>query len=681
MLRPERMAVASVICKKTDVETLLEALSSFGEFHIEETEENTSTADYSQEIQKAEESYSNVSELIKQLSQEKPGPLDFFKPPQKPTITQVTAENWQALAESTDQQISTLKKQVDDLNTSLSSLQEKTAQLNNVKKMITIIDEKHGDLEATQNLELIHVTAASIPIKDFEQLKNELAKYPVFLNNVALTNDCYFLSVAVPSKEGSEVDKILRAHHAEIYSIPKDLPHNNKDALKEVNSRLKDAEEKEKGISSSLHKLGVENRNNLPVWKENTENTLALLYGKDRTLQSGRLATIKGFVPKNKMAKLDEKVHSLLGEKAIVLTAEPEKGDEPPTSLRNNRFIKPFESITGLYGLPKYSEVDPTPILAFSFPIIFGLMFGDVGDGAILLLMGIIGFLILKKGGFKNLFAVLAMCGVAAIIFGFVYGESFGNPFGTPLWFDPFYKNPLTGDYPNVFRFLIAALYIGVAQIVLGISLEMTNYIINHRVGEALVRALPKLLFYGGCVYVISVYGLNLGAWFAGPAEFFIILPFFVMVLANPLYVTLGHRPAVTVSPEAMEDGEMAIEAQESSFSQSLFDGGDLMIRLLSNTVSYSRILALLTAHWALLLAFTQLNILVGGGALGFLMIAVGNALVLTLELLVVFIHTLRLHFYEWFSKFYGGSGKQFHPYKQSFVCTDVHLNAKKEEA
>jgi V/A-type H+-transporting ATPase subunit I len=130
-----------------------------------------------------------------------------------------------------------------------------------------------------------------------------------------------------------------------------------------------------------------------------------------------------------------------------------------------------------------------------------------------------------------------------------------------------------------------------------------------------------------------------------------------------------------------MEETELDVEEHKGSFSQSLFDGGDIIIRFLSNTISYSRILALLTAHWALLLAFTQLNFLVGGGALGFLMIIVGNVLVLTLELLVVFIHTLRLHFYEWFSKFYAGTGTGFHPFKQNFVYTKVVINGKGKRA
>src|SRR5208337_4172481 len=149
MLRPERMTFTSIICVRKDVESVLEALSSFGKFHIEEIPENVSLLENSQEIQKAEESLSNANDLIKQLSQEKPSALDLFRADQ-PNRTQVTSENWQALAESTSQKVSKLKLEVEGLNTSLSSLREKTAQLNSVKKTLTIFDTNHVDIEAVQ---------------------------------------------------------------------------------------------------------------------------------------------------------------------------------------------------------------------------------------------------------------------------------------------------------------------------------------------------------------------------------------------------------------------------------------------------------------------------------------------------------------------------------------------------
>ncbi len=114
------MTSTSIICVKKDVEPILEALSNFGEFHIEQTaQDNAGLTDYNQSIQKVEGSLADVNVLINQLIKEKSSLLSIFKLPQ-PTKTQVTAENWQALLEDTSQKISTLKKETDSLNEALS---------------------------------------------------------------------------------------------------------------------------------------------------------------------------------------------------------------------------------------------------------------------------------------------------------------------------------------------------------------------------------------------------------------------------------------------------------------------------------------------------------------------------------------------------------------------------------
>lgn len=666
------MEVASVICVKQDVERLLEALRDFGEFHIEESAE-AGPVEYNQEIQESEESLSSVNELIKQLSQEKTGLLDIFKATE-PTRTTVTVENWQVLSESTSQHILTLKKQVDELNSSLSTLQEKTGQLSNIKRMLTIINENHGDLEAIQNLQAIHVTAACVPSKYFEALKADLAKFPLILSQSVLTKDTHFVNIAIPSSKGPDMEKIVKAHHAEIFSIPKDLPHNTKDALKEVDNRLKETDEKEKSISKSLHNLGVEHKNNLPVWKETIENILAMLNAKKKMLESGRLATIKGFIPKKSMPAFDQKVRSVLGEKAIIMQNDQYKEEDLPTKISNNRFVKPFEVITKLYGLPKYGEVDPTPFMAISFPILFGLMFGDMGHGLILLGGGLaVGMLVKKNEGIKNMAYIMAMCGLAATIAGALFGEFFGKelPPPFPLWFRPF-------AVTNIFDFLVFALIIGVIQIMSGLALEMVNFILKHDMVDAILTSIPKMAFYLGGVTLLLVYKLNLGLWLSGPV-LLLIVPFILIVFAKPAFLA-ATKPRVAHTAVSLP------EEQPEPIGQRIFESGDFMTRLLSNSISYARILALLMAHWALLLVTYTVAALIGGPT-GFgliitgIVVVGGNMFVIAFEGLIVFIHTLRLHFYEWFSKFYGGTGTEFHPYKQNFVYTDLKINGSEKTA
>ena len=667
------MTDASIICVRQDVESVLQALSTFGEFHIEQATDDIPISDYGASIQKAEESLANINELKKQLNREKTGLFDIFKE-QSPIKVLVTEENSQALSESTGQKVSELKKQVDEINNVLSTVKEKIAQLNHFKEMLTTLDSLNTDLSAVTEMERIYVVIARVPSKKIDSLKKAVSDLPIILQSSKLTKENEFVYLAGPSKRSTEIDKMLRLHNAEIFVVPEDFQHT-KEAIKEINRQLKENTDKEKEVSDTLDKLSREHTRNLISWKETTENILELLNAKEKIFQSGRLATIKGFVPARKFPELTQKVHDMLGEKAIVLQKEPEKSGDPPTSLNNNRFVKPFEELTKLYGLPHYDEIDPTPFMAITFPILFGLMFGDIGHGLMLLVGGLTLFLLIKKNqAIRNVCWIMATCGIAAIVAGALYGEFFGKALFKPLWFDPF---------NNVFSFLIFALCIGVAQILSGLVLEMANFAIKRDFVNAIFLSIPRILFYSSSVYLIAVYKLNLALWFSGPI-LLLIIPFILMVVAKPSFVAFSHLSFRSIETEEAE--ELAHETSEGSFGQSLFEGGDMMTRLLSNTISYSRILALLMAHWALLLVVYTIASQIGGPTgfgliLSGIIIVGGNIFVIALEGLIVFIHTLRLHFYEWFSKFYGGNGTEFHPFKQNFVFTRVNLHRDEKTA
>jgi len=655
---------------------VLETLSSFGEFHIEQTaQDDAEVTDYNQSIQMVEESLVDVNALINQLIHEKSSLLSIFKETQE-TKMQVTAENWQTLLGDTRQKILTVKKETDTLNNSLSSLQEKTAELNHVKDMLTRMNLMGADLAAMEELKLIYVAIASVPTKNFSGLETALAGLPIFINKCSLSKEVIFVCLATSTKHQTDIEKVLRTYHGEIFHIPKKYPHDINEALKQVNNQLKENADEEKVICASLNELGNENKNNLVSWKETSENILALLSAEKKILQSGRLATVKGFVPQKKFNELSEKVNRMLDGKALVLTNEVAEADDPPTKISHNSFVRPFEELTRLYGLPHYNELDPTPFMAISFPILFGLMFGDVGHGIILLVGGLAMFFLIKKNqAIRNVCWIMATCGLAAIVAGALYGEFFGKALFAPLWFDPF--SPTT----NVFNFLIFALCIGVAQILSGLVLEMVNFAVKRNFVDAVFLSVPKIVFYVCAVALLVVYKLNIALWFSGPV-LLLVIPFILMVIAKPTFVAFSHLSFRSI--ETRGENELATEAHEGSFGQSLFESGDLMTRLLSNTISYSRILALLMAHWALLLVTYTVANLIGFSSIVSLIISGivivgGNIFVIALEGLIVFIHTLRLHFYEWFSKFYQGTGTEFNPFKQKFVHTEVVFKRKEK--
>ncbi len=657
MFRPERMLSTSIICLKKDIDTTLEVLSEFGDFHTEQATEKT-ISEYDQIIQKVNESISDINGLINQLIVQKTGLNDFFQEFKPSQIQQINAENWQTLSELTTQEISSLKKEVETINVSLTEIHEKTAKFQREKDILTIMEKIGADLGAIEELKLIHIVIAGVPKKNLNSLNKSLSGFPIILNRCFLTKEMDFVCLALPAKYRQEVNRILKNHHAEIFVMPEDLPHDTGKALQEVSKRLYENDQKEKEAKLALTKLAEKNKTNLFPLKETSQNILILLEAKRKTLQSGRLATLKGFVPEKKFHDLSKRVDSSLKGNTLVLQNEIASIEDPPTKFRNNRFAKPFEEITKLYGLPHYDELDPTPIIAISFPLLFGLMFGDIGHGLVLFVGGLtLWFLIKKESAIKNMCWILAACGIGAIFAGALFGEFFGKQIFPPLWFSPF---------DNVLTFLIFSLVVGVVQITSGLVIELLNYMLSRNFADALLTSLPKISFYVGGVYLVATYQLNFAAWFKGPI-LFALVPFLILVFGR----TIVFR-AAKLSRNSVE-----IPREKISFGERFFESSDLVARLLSNTMSYTRILALLMAHWALILVTYVVAGLVGSSSIwgmitGAIIIIAGNIFVIALEGLIVFIHVLRLHFYEWFSKFYKGNGTQFTPFKQNFIYSKV---------
>jgi len=664
MFRPERMTSTSIICLRKDVDNTLKALNDFSEFHIEHMNQSENPAEYDLRIRQVEEALTDLEDLKKQLNTEKPALIDIFRSA-KPTRIQVTVENWQTLSVLLSQKTNELKQETQILTSSLDTLRKEDDELNHIHDMLSIMDAIDADLVAMEELHLINIVIASVPSNYLLELNKALTGFPIVFNRCYLCKKTDFICLAFPAKYRQNVEKILKTHHGEIFEIPQDFPHNISEATVEATNRINEIEKKKASVSASLQKLGKSNQYELVALTETAENVLTLLHAKKKILQSGRLATLKGFVPKKKLQTLRTKIDSTLKGNSLVFENEVAVSADPPTLVRHNRFVRPFEEITKLYGLPHYDELDPTPIIALTFPLIFGLMFGDIGHGLVLLIGGLLfGFLIKNQSGIKNVCWILAACGLGAIFAGFLFGEFFGLQVFAPIWFNPF---------DNVLMFLIFSLFVGIIQIMSGLALELIDHALKRNLMDILLTSIPKIAFYAGSVYLIATYQLNFGAWLSGPI-LFALVPFLVFAFGKTAVFAISKASWRSIN----------IQKDPVTFSERLFESGDLVTRLLSNTMSYTRILALLMAHWALIMAtYSIAGLAADGSLLGLVasgvIIVGGNIFVIALEGLIVFIHSLRLHFYEWFSKFYQGTGTPFSPFKQNFVYTEVTLGEKQK--
>jgi V/A-type H+-transporting ATPase subunit I len=320
---------------------------------------------------------------------------------------------------------------------------------------------------------------------------------------------------------------------------------------------------------------------------------------------------------------------------------------ECPTLLKNNWFAKPFEMFLGMYGVPKYTDFDPTGFMAFTYCLLFGIMFGDLGQGLVLFILG----LVFEKKG--QIFGIINRCGITSMIFGFLFGSVFGyeellNPIHQSLFgvreklFDVMAQS-------STMLLLIGAVAIGAVLILTTQCMNIVNRFKHHQLGDAIFsqNGIAGLVFYGGIVFAI-VATMLLGWNVLNPVYLgiFIVLPVISFVMKEPLSNAVEHK---TVKPEEGWGGYIA---------QSIFELIDVLLTFVTNSMSYLRVGGFVLSHAGMMLVVMTLVEMTGKAGVAVLIF--GNIFVMVLEGLIVGIQTLRLEYYEMFSRYYDAGGIQF---------------------
>ncbi|MFX1288525.1 MAG: V-type ATP synthase subunit I [Promethearchaeota archaeon] len=401
-------------------------------------------------------------------------------------------------------------------------------------------------------------------------------------------------------------------------------------------------------------------------------------------------------IVKSKAVKLDSEKIPIFPEKSIdkkkaklkeEIEDKEEKKDDlrssAPTIMKNFFLFRPFETITKMYGIPSYSEIDPTPIIAITFPLLFGIMFGDIGHGIILIICGLLGVVVYRKKksrDFVNFCWIIAYCGIAAIIFGTLYSEFFGMH-EIKLFNIVFLKleeitipilnislhNPLE-NILSVFKF---AVLIGVFHINLGWFIQFMNYWKQKKKYLGFTDSIVKIILLIGGTILIFNYGFEIYTWFEPPFPIlWVIVPGILLIILKPIgkVLHLSYLKKESV-------GELLGEGTMETF--------ETFLSILSNVASYIRLLALALAHISLLLAITAMSSLIQGGGVvneivSYVGLVFGNIIVILLEGLLVFINAVRLHFYEFFFKFYQGTGVEYIPFYLSDKYSNVTFEISK---
>ncbi len=360
--------------------------------------------------------------------------------------------------------------------------------------------------------------------------------------------------------------------------------------------------------------------------------------------------------PWHDAGSVESKILAATAGAAYVEILNPEEAREVregtlaiPILFSNPFLLRPFEKLTTAYGVPQYHEVEPTAFLALSFLTMFGVMFGDVGQGLVLTGAGYVIFRTLSRH--TDLGILLMECGISSTVFGFLYGSVFGlEDLMPPLWFHPMH---------DLSTALTVSLSFGAGLISVGLLLNVINSLRYQETTTAIFgeRGLMGAFIYWVCLAVGTRFLLTGQLGMAGRGLLVLIgLPVLSILFHRPVEEILRHRHG-----DRVRWGGVLFLLVES-----LVDLGDTFLAYLANTVSFVRISAFALAHVGLFTAVfalaENLSGLRGGGVWYWLTLLLGNLGIIGLEGLVASIQAIRLEYYEFFGKFFKGGGEMFRP-------------------
>ncbi|MBN2508900.1 MAG: ATPase V [Spirochaetales bacterium] len=485
-------------------------------------------------------------------------------------------------------------------------------------------------------------------------------------------NDTAFL-VIVMKKDEPRADRLLSGFSWQ--SQPLDRQHSGEEvktgALGELKGRIASVRDAQKKIEQDIDGAM---KARLPWMKETWQllRTKELYFSmQDHFSSTDRTILFSGWVPASRQKDMEKAIrdasHSVCAldwQKADEVNHLTEGAVKAPVKLDNPKALKPFEMLVTNYAVPEYGTIDPTFFVAAAYLIMFGLMFGDAGHGLVLVLLGTLlhRFTSAAKEGMKNLARLIQYCGFSAVAAGILFGSYFGLPAAPPLWFN-FHAlvaghssgNP---NYTSIYSILLITIYFGIGVIGTGLVLNWTNLL---RKGRWMHLIFDKGGLVGGWMYAFGVYT---GFFFAKssyrelPSASILLvgfaLPALVLLIKEPMEHLLhrkhGQKRKVNIMTWVME---WIVELLE------IFSG------YLANTLSFMRVAGLGIAHVSLMMAFSQIAVSTTGSLanpLGLLIYIAGNVLVIALEGLSAGIQSLRLNYYEFFSKYFTGAGKAYMP-------------------
>ena len=673
----------TIILPRSDSPKAISHLAKFEWFHKIDTENDTVTPEIDDVLLNAQKTFQAIDEVVKGLG--------------IPLTTGIMEILFKGTVIKKDQyQLDDLKAMVEDLEKKYPSIIDKPTKLikesedtkrslaeyQTIKDALTLVKKLDVDIGNLGFMTHFYTNLFIIKTSNFEEISRTLQEATIYKYELDSKEESAIIIIA-DSQDADKVLKVMRSFNSNPFTIPQGVSQIPSTAFQLSESKIKELVSKQKSLTKEIQNLTKKKRAEILAMHEKAYVTKEVLESLRKPGGTRSFSVIQGYIP----AKMEKQFKKVTEEWMSVVEKidDPKLAAQAPVLFQNPRFAKTFEVITESQGIPKHGEMDPTPMIAIMWPIFYGLMFADVGHGLLLMGLGLL-FKLKGQGNLARWGMLIAISGAAAAIAGVGQGEAFGfhihyfEPFGT-LLDEGGALHPISWivgvisvaelTFEQVITILKVSIFLGIVHLLWAFALRIIKLVKDGHKLTVFTEAIPNVTLYGGIVVIMmcaigsgyDVMGMYksvhteavpwvtvfLGDW----AQVWIISRIAIIItIASIVIMMIGGIMHNKRHPE--EGGSMVNVIIEVLLGKS--------IECLAHTISYARIGIMLLVHAALLLTVNNSFESMGGwnSPSGAALIIGGNIGIMMIEGLIVFIQALRLHLYEFFTKWYDGGGKPF---------------------
>ena len=528
-----------------------------------------------------------------------------------------------------------------------------SAQIEKCKHTIEQISHFTGldfPMEKINECRYIKANFGKLPKESFDRMQHYSENPFVIFFPTSHDDNYYWGLYLAPISDSDDVDRIFSSLYFESSGVL-DLNGTPEEYCEEQKKLLPQLEDELEQLSQELEEYIDSNRDEIDLYHSYFTDIERKQLVLSKAVTYNKSFVIVGWVTEEKADELCKKLQSIESVECTLTNGKSELKHSPPVKLKNNVFAKGFEYYTEMYGLPGYSELDPTGFVALTYTLLFGIMFGDVGHGLMVMLFG---FFMKKK---KNpLGRILIPCGISGAVFGLIYGSVFGfehvlDPVYNKLF--GFEEKPISVMEPATTNNIIyIAVGIGMVLVTVAMILNIVVSLKRHDIENGVFgnNGLCGLLFYVSVVAALvsnMMFGVNIAT------------PVYIICLAIiPLGMVFIKEPLGRLC-EGKKNWQP--ESWGGYCVQNFFELFEVLLSYVTNTMSFLRVGAFVLVHAGMMeVVFTLANMASGVGYVT--IVIIGNIFVMALEALLVCIQVLRLEFYEMFGRFYSGNGREFKP-------------------